>query len=117
MPTMAASDEVRKQIPDHTGAAVLVAEGITKRFPGVLAVDSASFSIAPGEIIGLLGQNGAGKSTLIQVLSGVHPAGSYDGKLLLAGMDYRPASVAEAERKGCRIRPSGSECGTGSVRC
>ncbi len=105
MPTMAASDEVRKQIPDHTGAAVLVAEGITKRFPGVLAVDSASFSIAPGEIIGLLGQNGAGKSTLIQVLSGVHPAGSYDGNLLLAGMDYRPVSVAEAERKGVAFVP------------
>ena len=105
MPTVAASEQFRNQIPDPAGAAILVAEGITKLFPGVVAVDSASFSIAPGEIIGLLGQNGAGKSTLIQVLSGVHPAGSYEGKLQLGGRDFMPANVAEAEKEGVAFVP------------
>jgi ABC-type sugar transport system ATPase subunit len=46
--------------------------GITKRFPGVLAVDHVDFEVAPGEIHALLGENGAGKSTLLKILSGAH---------------------------------------------
>jgi ABC-2 type transport system ATP-binding protein len=45
------------------------AEGVTRRYGSALAVDSASFSIAPGEIVGLLGANGAGKSTLLRMLA------------------------------------------------
>jgi ribose transport system ATP-binding protein len=44
---------------------------ITKAFNGVPAVRDASFAVAAGEIVALLGQNGAGKSTLMNVLSGV----------------------------------------------
>ena len=51
-------------------APLLQTQGLTKRFPGVLAVDSVDLVIEGGEIVALLGQNGAGKSTLIQILAG-----------------------------------------------
>lgn len=48
-------------------------EGVTKAYPGILALDNVSFSVAPGEVHGLLGENGAGKSTMLNILSGVNP--------------------------------------------
>ncbi|NSC20116.1 sugar ABC transporter ATP-binding protein [Streptomyces albus subsp. chlorinus] len=45
---------------------------LTKRFPGVLALDEVDFAVSPGEVHALVGENGAGKSTLIKVLTGVH---------------------------------------------
>jgi monosaccharide-transporting ATPase len=53
---------------------VLEVRGIAKRFPGVLALDDVSLSVARGEVHALVGENGAGKSTLIKVLTGVYKA-------------------------------------------
>src|SRR5579871_4833453 len=51
----------------------IVAEGLTKRFPGIVAVDSLSFDVCPGEIFGLVGPDGAGKTTTLRMLAGIMP--------------------------------------------
>jgi ABC-type sugar transport system ATPase subunit len=62
---------------------VLEARGLRKTYPGVLAVDDASFTLAAGEVLGLVGKNGAGKSTVIKMLAGlVHPD---EGEILVDG--------------------------------
>ena len=53
-----------------SGDPLVRVEGLYKRYPGVLAVNGASFDIPPGEIVGLVGKNGAGKSTVIKILAG-----------------------------------------------
>lgn len=67
---------------------IIVLDGVTKRFPGVVANDAVSLTIRRGEVHVLLGENGAGKSTLIDILSGVQQP---DGGRIL--VDGRPTSI------------------------
>ena len=50
---------------------ILEMEGVSKRFPGVVALDQVNLSVGSAEIVALIGENGAGKSTLMKVLGGV----------------------------------------------
>ncbi len=81
-----------------SAAPILSMEGISRRFPGVLALSGVDFRLFPGEVHALMGQNGAGKSTLIKVLTGVHPADA--GRVLLEGREIRPSSPLDAQRLG-----------------
>jgi ABC-2 type transport system ATP-binding protein len=71
-------------MPDQIQPAI-VAEGLTKSFPGVMAVDHLSFDVRPAEIFGLVGPDGAGKTTTLRMLAGVMPPD--EGKAIVAGSD------------------------------
>ncbi|MBK9217869.1 MAG: ATP-binding cassette domain-containing protein [Uliginosibacterium sp.] len=78
-------------------------KGITKRFPGVVALKDVNLVVETGEIHAICGENGAGKSTLMKVLSGVYPAGTYDGEILLEGRQHRFDSIRDSEEQGIII--------------
>jgi ABC-type uncharacterized transport system ATPase subunit len=69
-------------------------EGITKRFPGVLANDNINLDCRKGEVLGLLGENGAGKTTLMNILYGLHQPDS--GKIFINGEQVEIESPAKA---------------------
>jgi ribose transport system ATP-binding protein len=71
---------------------------IGKQYPGVTALDGVSLSVAPGEVIGLVGENGAGKSTLMKVLGGVVAPSS--GRIRIDGVERASMTVAGAIAAG-----------------
>lgn len=76
----------------------MLAENITKKFPGIVALRDVTFDIRRGEIHGLLGQNGAGKSTLVKIIYGVHKPDS--GKIYVKGREARFSDPGDARRHG-----------------
>jgi putative multiple sugar transport system ATP-binding protein len=82
---------------------ILEMRGITKTFPGVKALDNVNFKVREGEIHALVGENGAGKSTLMKVLSGVYPAGTYDGDIFYDGEVRRFSTISDSEHVGIII--------------
>ncbi|MEI4471279.1 multiple monosaccharide ABC transporter ATP-binding protein [Frigidibacter sp. MR17.24] len=82
---------------------ILEMREITKEFPGVKALDRVNLRVAKGEIHAICGENGAGKSTLMKVLSGVYPAGSYDGEIHYDGALAEFRTLTDSEAKGIVI--------------
>ena len=77
---------------------LLAAHGITKTYPGTVALDDVDFSLNAGEVHALMGENGAGKSTLIKVLTGAETRDK--GSILLNGADVELGTSAAAQRSG-----------------
>ncbi|MCK4831984.1 MAG: ABC transporter ATP-binding protein [Anaerolineales bacterium] len=77
---------------------VIETRGITKRFPGVLAVDRVDFSLEKGEIHALLGENGAGKTTLMNMLYGLYQPD--EGEILVNGEPVEFHDPSDAIRRG-----------------
>jgi len=76
-------------------------EAVSKRFPGVLALDGVDFEARAGQVHGLLGENGAGKSTLLKILGGQYRPDA--GRLLIEGREQRFGSAREAIAAGVAV--------------
>lgn len=77
---------------------MLEAVAVSKSFPGVQALREVNLSVAPGEIVAVVGENGAGKSTLMKILAGVQ--GPDSGTLRLDGREIRFTDVDAAQQAG-----------------
>ena len=89
---------VSTPVPTEPAPGSLRAEGITKNFAGLRALDGVSLSLRPGEIVGLIGPNGSGKTTLVNVICGVMLADA--GKVVVDGTDVTEWPSFEVARAG-----------------
>lgn len=80
---------------------LLECNNITKKFPGVTALDNVSFDVREGEVHCLVGENGAGKSTLMKILSGVYTPTS--GSIKVNGKEYNSFTPAVSQENGISI--------------
>jgi branched-chain amino acid transport system ATP-binding protein len=77
---------------------LLEVRAVTKHFGGLVANQSITFDVAPGEIVGVIGPNGAGKSTLFDVVTGFHRADA--GNIRFAGTPITGLRPDEINRRG-----------------
>src|SRR5690242_19377577 len=99
MPEPELTGNVPPQEP--SAASLLRMDGISKSFPGVLALQDVHLDVRPGEVHVLLGENGAGKSTLIKILSGAYAMDA--GTILWRGQPVHITSPAAAQRLGVSV--------------
>jgi ribose transport system ATP-binding protein len=72
--------------------------GISKSYPGVLALDDVSIHVQRGEVLGLIGENGAGKSTLMKIIGGLVEPDA--GTIIIDGKPHAAMTVASTARAG-----------------
>ena len=80
---------------------MLVAENITKKFPGVIALDNVCLELHAGKVNAIIGENGAGKSTLMKILSGVYE--DYEGKIIFKNKQVNFSNPKQAQDSGIAI--------------
>ena len=85
----------------QTSSALMEVNNITKRFPGVLALDNVSVKFYPGEVHAVVGENGAGKSTLMKIMAGAYIPDS--GEIYLEGKKISFTHPKEAQEAGISI--------------
>ncbi len=90
-----AGEGFRPGAPRENGSVILSMQHITKRFPGVVALDDVTFDVHSGEVHGLVGENGAGKSTLMKIMSGIYT--EFEGQMLLDGQPVAFHSPHDAQ--------------------
>src|SRR5665647_2321353 len=95
------SRRMEEEVPVTTN--ILEMRSITKTFPGVKALQDVSLEVQRGHIHAICGENGAGKSTLMKVLSGVYPAGTYDGEIVLENEPVEFKNINDSEASGVVI--------------
>ena len=83
----------------------IVTDGLTRRFPGGVGVDSLTIDVAPGEVLALLGPNGAGKTTTVRLLNGVLRPDSGSAQVL--GLDPVTAGDTLRARTGVLTEHAG----------
>jgi ribose transport system ATP-binding protein len=80
---------------------LLAVKNITKRFPGVTALDDVCLELYPGKVNAIVGENGAGKSTLMKILSGVYA--DYEGAIFYNGKRVSFTGIRDAQACGIAI--------------
>ena len=83
---------------EKTETPLLEMRAMSKRFPGVVALDNVSLSVRAGEVLALCGENGAGKSTLMKILGGVYQPDA--GEIRIDGLPVTIGNVTEAMKHG-----------------
>src|ERR1700734_365355 len=94
------TDAFQASVPNtrENSAALLDVRGVTKRFPGSLALDEVNFTLNAGEVHALCGENGAGKSTLAKLIAGSEIPDS--GTIQIRGQNVVFRKPLDAKRKG-----------------
>lgn len=96
--------QISRSVQATTRHPIASIQGCTRQYPGVLALDNATFEVAPGEVRALLGKNGAGKSTLIRLLTGAEIPDH--GTVAVDGEELRHTGSSRAQDafdKGVRV--------------
>ncbi|WP_299978871.1 sugar ABC transporter ATP-binding protein [Devosia sp. 66-22] len=91
----------RQAVQEGADTVVLSMGGISKRYPGVVALDDVALTLRRGEVHGLVSENGAGKSTLIKILAGAIHADS--GEIVIAGRAVDHPTPAEMHDYGIAV--------------
>jgi len=93
-----AASDAEPVAPEGAGSAAISVDGLAVAFGGIVAVDHVTFSVAPGEVVGLIGPNGAGKTTIFDLVSGFTRPSA--GKVVVLGHDLTSAPASARARAG-----------------